>query len=76
MQGPAFYAYMAPEPAGYGAKVPSRGFYLQAMHEFVLMYDEVRTAKSPAAEILNFAQSTYAAGAELAEWDRTALERK
>jgi hypothetical protein len=77
VKGPAFYAYMAPEPAGYGARpsLPSGGFYQGQMHEFLLMYDDVRRAKSPRTEILEFAQSTYAAGAELAGWDRVALER-
>jgi hypothetical protein len=77
MQSPAFYAYMAPEPPGYGSKpLPSRGYYSDGMHEFFLMYEDIRAAKSPRAEILNFAQSTYAAGADLAGWDRAALERK
>src|SRR5436190_10583816 len=77
VKGPAFYAYMAPEPSGYGtaAKLPAGGTYLDAMHEYLLMYDDVRKAKSPRAEILEFAQNTYAAGADLAGWDRTALER-
>ena len=77
VKGPAFYAYMAPEPSGYGTKpsLPAGGSYLEAMHEFLLMYDDVRRAKSPRAEILEFAQNTYAAGADLAGWDRSALER-
>jgi len=77
VNGPAFYAYMAPEPAGYGARpsLPSGSTYLDQMHEFLLMYDDVRRAKSPRAEILEFAQNTYAAGADLAGWDRSALER-
>jgi hypothetical protein len=45
------------------------------MHEFLLMYDDVRRAASPRDEILEFAQSTYQAGANLADWDRTSLER-
>jgi hypothetical protein len=40
------------------------------------MYDDVRRAASPRAEILEFAQSTYEAGANLAGWDRASLERK
>src|SRR6266700_853549 len=77
VNGPAFYAYMAPEPAGYGARpsVPSGTTYLDQMHEFLLMYDDARRAESPRAEILEFAQSTYAEGADLAGWDRSALER-
>ena len=71
---------MAPEPEGYSGKLSSSlpirgGQYLDAMHEYVLMYDDVRRAKSPRAEILEFAQNTYAAGADLAGWDRSALER-
>jgi len=77
VKGPAFYAYMAPEPTGYGSRpsLPTGGLYLEQMHEFLLMYDDVRHAKSPRAEILEFAQNTYSAGADLAGWDRPALER-
>jgi Family of unknown function (DUF5996) len=77
IKGPAFYAYMAPEPAGYGARpsLPPGGFYQDQMHEFLLMYDDARRSKSPGTEILEFAQRTYEAGADLAGWDRAALER-
>src|SRR6266498_1205500 len=76
IKGPAFYAYMAPEPAGYGGRpsLPQGSLYLDQMHEFLLMYDDVRRAKSPRTEILEFAQRTYEAGADLAGWDRNALE--
>ncbi len=76
--GPAFYAYTAPEPPGY-AEQPARGggaFYQKKLHEYLLMYDDVRHATSPRHEILEFAQSTYEAGANLAGWDRASLERK
>lgn len=78
IKGPAFYAYMAPEPAGYGtrASLSDGAFYQEPIHEFLLLYDDVRGAKSPRDEILEFAQATYSAGAELAGWDRVALERK
>lgn len=75
--GPAFYAYAAPEPPGL-AEQPlrrSRGSYKSKLHEFLLMYDDVRCAASPRGEILEFAQSTYEAGAKLAGWDRASLER-
>ena len=76
IKGPAFYAYMAPEPPGYGTRPSLRsGSYQAQMHEFIRMYDDVRAAKSPRQEILEFAQRTYEAGADLAGWDRTALER-
>jgi hypothetical protein len=75
--GPAFYAYMAPEPTGYGEQTvrPASAFYQKNLHEFVLMYDDVRRASSPHDEILEFAQSAYEAGAKLAGWDRAVLER-
>jgi hypothetical protein len=50
--------------------------YQSKLREFLLMYDDVRRAPSPRDEILEFAQSTYEAGANLAGWDRGALERK
>ena len=77
IKGPAFYSYMAPEPAGYGARpsLTSGDFYHDQIHEFLLMYDDARHSKSPGTEILEFAQRTYEAGADLAGWDRAALER-
>jgi hypothetical protein len=77
VKGPAFYAYTAPEPAGYGDQPvrPQGAVYPSKLREFVLMYDDVRRATSPRAEILEFAQSTYEAGANLAGWDRKSLER-
>jgi hypothetical protein len=78
IKGPAFYAYMAPEPPGYGAQKvrPAAAFYRENLHEFLLMYDDVRRSNSPREEILEFAQSTYERGAKLAGWDLDSLERK
>ena len=78
VKGPAFYAYTAPDPAGYGVQQvrPKAAFYDGKLREFLLMYDDARQAKSPPNEILEFAQSTYEAGANLAGWNRTALERR
>ena len=45
------------------------------MKEFLLPYDDVRAAASPDDALLEFLQSTYEAGADLAGWDRAALER-
>jgi hypothetical protein len=76
--GPAFYAYTAPEPSGYDAQAvrPASAFYQKKLHEYLLMYDDVRRASSPRDEILSFAQSAYEAGANQAGWDRKSLERK
>jgi len=76
MKGAAFYAYAAPEPAGYAqAAVPGKAFYHPQMKEFFLMYDDVRLDPSPRSALLAFLQSTYDAGANLAKWDRAELER-
>jgi len=39
------------------------------------MYDDVRNAADPEAALMEFMQSTYEAGANLAKWDRPSLER-
>jgi hypothetical protein len=74
---PAFYAYAAPEPAGFKtARVePAGAFYSPDFSEFVLPYEAVRTAPSPDAALYAFLRSTYDAGASLAGWDRATLER-
>jgi hypothetical protein len=76
IKGAAFYSYMAPEPQGFRESHvrPDAGFYHPKLGEFLLMYDDVRWAASPSATLLQFCQSTYEAGAKLANWDRTALE--
>ena len=73
----AFYAYAAPEPEGFGqAQVrPAGAFYHSQLREFLLMYDDVRKAPSPSTALLDFLQSTYEAGANLAKWNRAELER-
>jgi len=77
IKGPAFYSYAAPEPAGFAERKvnPPAAYYHPVMKEFVLMYENVRTAESPNAELLAFLQSTYEAAADLGHWDRDALER-
>jgi hypothetical protein len=45
------------------------------MKEFLLMYDDVRQAASPRDALMEFLQTTYTAAANLAHWDRKALER-
>jgi len=78
VKAPAFYAYAAPQPEGYDRQVvrPGAAYYDGQLHEFILMYDDVRSAPSPRDAILEFAQSAYEAGANLAKWDRNLLERR
>jgi Family of unknown function (DUF5996) len=77
IKGAAFYAYAAPEPSGFGqAPVrPARAFYHSGMHEFLLMYEDVRLAASPRTALLDFLQSTYDVGANLGKWNRAELEK-
>lgn len=75
---PLFYAYAYPEPEGFKeAPIGSSGaFYSDEMGEFVLPYEDVRTADSPEETLSAFLQTTYEAAADLADWDRSALERE
>ena len=73
----AFYAYAAPEPAGFKEHRvrPAKAFYSTEKSEFFLMYDDVRSSDTPGQLLLEFCQSTYEAGAILGNWDRSNLER-
>jgi hypothetical protein len=77
IKGPAFYSYAAPEPTGFAGYTirPAAAFYHPQLKEFLLMYDDVRTAASPKTALMEFLQSTYDAAAETGNWDRKALER-
>ena len=72
---PFFYSYAYPEPNGF-RKSPTPGHFDEKWGEFILPYAEVRAADDPAGVLEDFFQSTYEAAAELAKWDRRALERK
>jgi hypothetical protein len=73
---PAFYSYAYPEPPGYRATTvrPDTAFFSEALGEFILPYDAVRTAADPDQALLNFLQSSYEAAADAGKWDREALE--
>ena len=74
---PAFYAYAYPEPAGYADYTvhPDDASYSPEMREFILSYEAVRSAAAPDELLIQFFQTTYEAAANLARWDRTALDR-
>ena len=65
-----FYSYAYPEPPRYAqAKVrPREARYSSELREFILPYDAVRQSASPDDTLLDFLQSTYEAGAQLASW--------
>jgi len=74
---PAFYAYAVPPPPGLSAATvqPDGAYYHLQLGEFILPYEAVRAAPSPDRALGAFIDSTYAAAATLAHWDRAALER-
>jgi hypothetical protein len=73
---PAFYAYAYPQPDGFAAARvrPEAAFYSTDFGEFILPYDAVRASASPDDTLMDFLESTYGAAADLAGWDRRALE--
>ena len=73
---PFFYSYAYPEPEGYRAKPIAHGRFDENWGEFILTYADVRNADHPERMLAEFLQSTYDVAADLAHWDRSALERK
>jgi hypothetical protein len=73
---PFFYSYIYPEPTRYQSGAVMHGRFDQTFGEFILPYAEVRAAADPAMMLSEFVQSAYETGADLAKWDRTALERE
>ncbi len=73
----AFYCYAAPVPNGLAASAiqPGEAKWDAGLGEFVLLYEDVRRAASPEDALMAFLETTYAAAANLAQWDRGALER-
>ena len=74
----AFYSYAAPEPPGFRTSPvrPAPAFYSPEISNFVLMYEDARRSASPEGAVYEFLQSTYAAGANLGNWNRADLERE
>ncbi|WP_247233164.1 DUF5996 family protein [Telluribacter sp. SYSU D00476] len=72
----AFYSYIYPEPDGYKQATvqPEQAYYHPQLGEFILPYEVIQRAENPSAMLLGFLRSTYEAAADLAQWDRSALE--
>jgi hypothetical protein len=73
---PAFYALHYPAPDGFTSATvqPAEAHWEAASRAFVLPYEACRD-RDPRETILEFCQSTYEAGANLAGWNRAELER-
>jgi len=74
----AFFSYAYPTPGGFKscAVKPDEAFFHEGLGEFLLPYEEVRRSSDPKAMLMEFFQSAYEAAADLAHWDRAALERE
>lgn len=70
---PAFYAYVAPDPAGLADEplVPSTAKWAESngAHLALLMLDDARNSADPRSAVLDFLESAYQAGAKAADWD-------
>ena len=70
---PTYYSYASPEPAGLAAQSlgPAQATWVEtgSTHQARLGYDDVRTAESPRAALLEFLESAYEAGAQGGDWD-------
>ena len=73
---PFFYSYAYPEPEGFRTKPIANARFDKTYGEFVLPYADVRAASDPERMLGEFFQSTYDLAADLARWDRSALERE
>lgn len=67
---PAFWCYAYPKPQGAERLTvrPSAAFWSDALGEFVLRYEDVRSAGSPRAALRDFLESTFEGFARLAKW--------
>ena len=74
----AFYCYASPVPEGLAeVKVrPDTAGWDKALGEFIFKYDAVRVQVSPETALMEFLKSAYGAAADVARWDRAALERR
>jgi uncharacterized protein DUF5996 len=73
---PFFYSYIYPEPPSYREADVAHGRFDETFGEFVLPYADVRSASDPQRMLAEFLRSAYETAANLAQWDRAALERE
>jgi Family of unknown function (DUF5996) len=76
LRQPAFFAYAYPKPQGIelAAIRPAEAAWSPLLGEFVLPYEAVRRSSDPRQAILDFAESTFEAGATRQHWDPLLLQ--
>lgn len=74
----AIYSYIYPEPENFksAAIKPGGAYYDEKLKEYLLPYSTVQQSDNPSKILLDFLQSTYEAGANLAHWDTKKLQKK
>lgn len=72
---PFFYGYIFPQPAGAAQLpiAPATASWSDAIKEWVLPYEAVRTAAAPTATLCTFIDAVYDLCGSAAGWDRAAL---
>jgi hypothetical protein len=67
----AFYAYAHPAPAGYDQAIlsPPAAHWEAAVGEYILEWDDVRSAPDPHAAALEFARSAFQHACTVCGWD-------
>jgi hypothetical protein len=73
LREPAFFAYGYPKPEGIENAAITPGAWNPALGEFILPYDAARRSPDPRQAILDFAESTFIAGASHQRWDPALL---
>jgi len=75
---PIFYSYAYPTPQGFSeaSVAPDGAYWLDAMGEFVLPLDVVRSSDNPDETLLEFLRSTFDAAATLGDWDLSEYRRR
>jgi Family of unknown function (DUF5996) len=75
LREPAFFSYAYPAPAGIetAAIHPTGAAWNPTLGEFIFPYDAVRRSPDPRRAILDFAESTFVAGARAQRWDPALL---
>lgn len=77
VRGAAFYAYMYPAPEGMGKNElkPETAFWQNPDENpmAMLMYDDLLKSNDPYSDLMNFLQSSFDAGCELAGWSNDLL---
>jgi Family of unknown function (DUF5996) len=71
---PLFYAYLHPRPDGCetASIEPDKAGWVEAMGEWLLPYDEVRSSADPRGLVLAFLNSVYRIAVTLGGWDANA----